>query len=73
MLARFMICAFGQFKVHGYTFRGGNSVIYIFASPLKTGLLSNWSKFCPLRINPRVKELCQLGKQIGSQESCSPY
>ena len=40
--------------------RESNSVIYIFASPLKCGLhskeriCSSWSKFFPLRVSPRA-------------------
>ena len=46
------------FKVTGFTFRGSNSAIFIFASLLHKGKLlekricSSRSKFFPLRVDP---------------------
>ena len=57
-----------RLKVDGLTFRGSNSVIFVFASLLKKGLLfkericSSLSKFFPFRVNSILGGLCQLRK-----------
>ena len=62
-------CIVARSEVNGYTFRGSNSVIFIFASHMNWGHLikericSRWSKFFPLRVDPILERLCPLGKQ----------
>ena len=64
--------------VIGYTFRGSNSFIFIFASHLNGGQLlkkricSPRSKFFSLRVDPVLKGLHCPVKQIGSKKNCLP-
>ena len=68
------------FKVTGYTFRGSNSVIFIFASLkllnrgvlLKKRICSCRSKFFPLRVDPFSEVLFRSGKQRRTH-SCCPW
>ena len=63
-------------KVNGYTFRGSNSVIFIFvyhfsrSQLLKKWICSHWSKFFPLRVDPISGGLHPSGKQTGSDKNC---
>ena len=61
-----------KIKLGGYTFRGNNSVNFIFGSFLNEGHLlegricSPRSKFFPLRVDPNLDEFHHPGKQTGS-------
>ena len=70
--------ALAVLKVHGYTFRGSNSVIFIVASHLIRGQLLKKricffrSRFFPFKVDLILKGLQCLGKQTGSHKSCFP-
>ena len=61
-------------KMDGYTFRGSNYVIFIFASHLirdqllKKRICSHGSKFFPLRVDSILGKLRPPDEQTGSQE-----
>ena len=55
-------------RVNGYTFRGSNSIIFIFASPI-SGVNSLTKEFAPL--DPPLIGLHCPGKQTGSRKVVS--
>ena len=67
LLANSTFC-FGR-KVYGYTFRGSNSVIYIFASLLKRNLLTNKKKLLYLEQILFFKSKSQFARAVLAREA----